>query len=80
MKKIINAFNFVVDTIKTLWEFFTGFLENLGMLLKYIGVVADMCYGLIASMPTWLQAFGTLTILVSVLYMILGRQTGGRKE
>lgn len=80
MKKIIEGINFIINTTKTVWDFFTGLLDNLSMLIKYIGIVANMCYSLIASMPSWLQAFGTLTILVSVLYMILGRQTGGSKE
>lgn len=80
MQAIIDAFNWIIDTIKTLMEFVTSFFSNLGMLAKYIGLVATMCYDLVATLPPWLQAFGTLTILVCVLYMILGRQTGGQKE
>lgn len=80
MRAIINAFDFLINTIRTLWDFFVSTLQNLLMLFKYLGVVADLSYSAIESMPTWLQTFGVLTIVVSILYMILGRDTGGSKQ
>lgn len=70
-------FDFIYDTITSVWNFFTGFLENTLMLIEYLGVVAQTCYNVIGTMPSWLQAFGTITIIVLILYMILGRNAGG---
>ena len=50
------------------------------MLVEYIGLASTTAYNLVASLPTWLQAFATATILVSILYLILGRETGGNSE
>ena len=64
----------------TIYGFFSGFIDNLVQLFKYIGLAATTAYNLVASLPPWLQAFGTATVLVSVLFMILGRTTGGSKS
>lgn len=79
MKAIKNAIETIINFFESIWDFITGIVDNTVMLLDYLGVVAELCYDTIASMPTWLQAFGTITILISVLYMILGRQ-GGKTE
>lgn len=80
MQFLIDFVDWIVNLCTTVYEFFTDFVENLLMLFEYLGLTAAMCYNLIAGLPAWIQAFGTLTILVSVLYMILGRETGGRKQ
>lgn len=80
MQFIIDFIDFIINTITTVWDFFMGIIENLIMLVKYLGIVAKLCYSTLATMPTWLQAFGTLTIVVSILFVILGRETGGSKE
>lgn len=80
MRGILNALDFILSTIKSVWDFFIGLVENLILLVKYIGkalVLAGQC---IAEMPTWLQVFATLTVSVSVLYLILGRQGGKSDE
>lgn len=79
MQGILNAFDFIISTIKSVWAFFIGIVENLILLVKYIGkalVLAGQC---VSEMPTWLQVFATVTISVSVLYLILGRE-GGKSD
>lgn len=79
MQGILNAFDFIISTIKSVWDFFVGIVENLILLVTYIGkalVLAGQC---VAQMPTWLQVFATVTISVSVLYLILGRD-GGKSD
>ena len=74
MQAIIDAFNFIIDTITSVWDFFMGLINNLIMLVEYLGIVSTICYSVIATMPSWMQAFGTITIVVLILYMILGRR------
>lgn len=75
---MLDFFEFIYNTISSVWEFFTSFLDNTLMLLSYLGVVTGICLNIIASMPAWLQTFGTITVMVLVLYMILGRNAGGK--
>ena len=80
MQYIIDFIGSLSDMLKSIWDFFLSTLDNLMMLFDYLGIVAQLCYDLIDSLPSWLKSFGLLTVLVSVLYMILGRPTGGSKE
>lgn len=73
MQAILDVFNSVLGV---LGDFFTSLFQ----FVKYIGTGATLAYNLVASLPTWLQAFGSATILISVLYLILGRETGGNKN
>lgn len=79
MNFIVDFFDFIVSTIRSFWDFFVGIVENLILLGKYIWHATSLAYQCIAQMPTWLQVFATLTISVSVLYLILGR-TGGKSD
>lgn len=80
MDSILNWFDWVSDVIESVFGWFTDFLENTMVLFKYLGQVTELTGGLIASLPGWLQIFGTITITVSVVYIILGRSSGGKKE
>lgn len=80
MEFITNFIDWIKNIIDSVVDFFTGFIENLVLLFKYIGIAANMAYDLIAGLPDWLQVFGTVTIVVSVIFMILGRETGGDKS
>lgn len=78
MKFIIDGFEFIINTINTIWDFFIGILEHLLMMFQYIGVVANLAYSLINGLPIWLKSFATITIFISVLYLIVGRESGGK--
>ena len=80
MSFITEFIDFFVGTISSVWNFFQSVIENFLLFFKYISAVLVMCFNLIAQMPVWLQVFGTITITVSILYLLLGRTTGGQKE
>lgn len=80
MGEVIDSLNWLIDVIDSVFDWFTDFLENLMKLFDYLGQAVELTGGLIAAMPTWLQVFGTITITVSVVYVILGRSTGGSKQ
>lgn len=80
MKAIIDFIDFLITTIETLWDFFIGLVTNIGTMIKYLGIALNICTSAVASMPGWIQAFGTLTITICVLFVILGRDTGGKKS
>lgn len=80
MQYIINFIDWITNTITSLWDLLVGLIENLILLVEYIGIAAELAFNIIGTLPDWLQAFGFITITVSILYMILGRNTGGTKE
>lgn len=66
--------------ISGVWNFFGGLIQNFIQFFEYIGTAAKLAYNLVNSLPTWLSAFGLATVLISVIFMILGRSTGGQKS
>lgn len=80
MEFITKFIDGLTGIIEAVWGFFSGLIDNFIMLFEYIGIASTTAYNLVASLPTWLQAFGTVTVLVSVIFMILGRETGGDKS
>lgn len=75
---LIDFFKWLGDLITSLFDFFLNLVSNLGMLVQYLGVAATLCYNFIATLPSWLQGFATITVVASVLFMILGRSGGGK--
>lgn len=79
MEFFTNFIDWFKNIIDSVFGFFSGLIDNTVLLFKYIGIAAELAYNLIAGLPDWLQVFGTVTIVVSVIFMILGRETGGDK-
>lgn len=77
---MFEFFDWIVNFLQNIWDFITDFFERTIMLLTYIRLAAQLALDLISAMPSWLQAFGAITLTVSIVYIILGRQTGGAKQ
>lgn len=74
---MFEFFDFIIDTINQVWEFFTNFLESLGLLVKYVGIVSSMCWNFILNFPSWLMPFAILGITIITLYLVMGKRAGG---
>lgn len=80
MAFITEFIDFFVSTITSIWNFVTGLIDSFILFFKYIGFALSTSVKLIYLMPSWLQVFGIITLTVSVLYLLVGRSTGGQKE
>lgn len=80
MDAILDWFDWIAGVVESVFNWFTDFLENLLNLFEYLGQAVELTGSLISSLPSWLQVFGTITITVSVVFVILGRSTGGSKQ
>lgn len=80
MQFITDFIDSISSMLQGVWDFFGGLINNIVMLGEYIGLASSTAYNLIASLPTWLQAIATATILIAILYMILGREAGGNSD
>lgn len=80
MKAIVDAIRNIVSIITTAWDFVAGIIENLISFIKYLGKASAMAGEMILYLPSWVQTFGTICVFVSVLYLIVGRSSGGKKS
>lgn len=62
---IVMAIKFLINLVLSIWE-----------LIKLLSATISNTTTLIATLPSWLIAVATATIGVSILYLIVGRETG----
>ena len=76
MQMIKNGLEFIVKFFKTLGNLIQNFFE-MNMKMTTIGIaVMQKTTQAILNMPSWLQYFAVLTLSVSLLYIIIGRNVG----
>lgn len=83
MKKIISAvkaiasgFNDLINFIQMIFKLVFDLLQQIVLLIRYILQANSIALSFIYSMPNWIKVFATITIAISVLYIILNRQGG----
>lgn len=79
MKKIISAVKGIFEILEILFSFIMSLIDNLAMLLRYLKQAINISFSFIFTLPTWLVVFAEITLAVSVIYKLLGRETGGNK-
>lgn len=67
----------ISNLINSIWSFLTGIFEKIVDFLKIIPQAISYVTGLIDGIPTVYKIFGIAMILVLVIYIILGRESGG---
>ncbi len=78
MGKIISAVKGLFEIVQLIFNLITGFLSNLVKLFYYLTKALSNALIFVGTLPSWLQIFGTITISISVMYIILGREGGSK--
>ena len=76
MSGILNAFSFLINTIKMLVGIVMDTFKTIGMVFKYLITIVNLAFNVIVTFPPWLKAFATITISISIAYFIIGRNVG----
>lgn len=76
MQFILDFIDFLINTISSVWSFFTGLIEDLILFVQYLGMAFTLAASCLFQLPTWLKIFATVTVGVSVMYLIVGRNAG----
>lgn len=76
MKGIIDAFTWLISTIKMLVGFVVSLIQSIIYLFQYLFSIMQIVQTFIATLPPWLIAFGQISLTVCVLYITLGRSAG----
>lgn len=77
MSKIISLFSGIYDLITTLFGFVEQFFESLLAILRNIPSTLSFLTGAIAGLPTFVTAFASITLAITIAYFIVNRNTGG---
>lgn len=80
MQFLIDFVDSISSMFQGVWDFLSHMFQSYITVYKYIGNGVKLAYNLISSLPVWLTAFGLATIGVSVVFVILGWSTGGKKS
>lgn len=80
MEFITQFIDSISSMLSAVWDFFSGLIDNFVQFFSYLEVAAKLAYNIVASLPPWLSAFALPTLLISIVFIILGRQTGGSKN
>lgn len=76
MKGIIDGITWLISTIKMLIDFVFNAISSLISLFTYLGTIVNIVTTTLLTLPDWLIAFGSISLSICVLYIVLGRQGG----
>lgn len=76
MKGIINGFSFIINLFKSIVDMFMYIIKSIITMFRIIGGIINIIFELMNTLPYWLTAFISVTLMVSVLYIIVGRNPG----
>lgn len=74
---IKNFFLWIYNLIVDIIGFITSLVTGLINVLKSIPQILTFITSSIGFLPSVLSVFATLTITISIIYLIVGRQSGG---
>lgn len=73
---IVSGLKNIIKFIKFFIRIINQLLNNTTRVIKYVLAIVPKIYAYILTMPAFLQIFATITIGVSVAYLLLGREHG----
>lgn len=72
-----NIGEWISSVVEPLFTFFKSVIHGLGMLLKSFPMLFRLSSDAISYVPSLFAVFISLTVIVLVVYVILGRNAGG---
>ena len=77
LETLEHAFDKVSDFFNTVIDFISSIVGGFINLFKTLPLVKSFAASSISSLPSFLLAFASITVVISIIYLIVGRQTGG---
>lgn len=76
MKAIIEGIQSIADMLVNVFEFIITIILNTRTALMGLVKASTESMELINGLPTFIQSFATITIIVSIIYLLLGWSAG----
>lgn len=73
MQKILDAFQYLFELLSIALDFMTTFMDSFQDFLKMIPSCLEMLISVIAYLPPELMVFATLSVSISVIFLVVGR-------
>lgn len=77
LESISNGLNWFIDIFQSLWSFIESLFRGIADMLKALPSAITFLTSSVGNLPPALAVFATLTITISVVYLIANRETGG---
>lgn len=72
-----NFFDWFVDLFTSLADFVVSFVSGILRLLKLIPTAVSFLTDYVSALPPLLTTFAGVTVTVTVIFLIVGRDSGG---
>lgn len=86
MKGIVSGIQGIIDIFISIWDaiklcitFLINLVKGLFQMLTILKTTITNSMNFTLTLPSWLIAFASATIAVSILYIIVGRESGKSK-
>lgn len=77
LESIQNFFSWFVGIFESIFTFIESLLRGIGDMLKALPSAITFLTSGVGNLPPVVAVFATLTITISVVYLIANRETGG---
>lgn len=77
LESLVNFFEWIQNIVLSLWTFLESLFRGIGDMLKALPAAITFLTSGIGNLPPTVTVFATLTITISVVYLIANRETGG---
>lgn len=74
---IQNISQWFIDIFNSVWTFIESLIKGIADLFSVIPQAVTYLTSALGYLPSTLVVFATLSITISVIYLIVGRNTGG---
>ena len=76
MESITDAIENLIEFIELLWDFIGNIISGITVAFDILGRIVTLAIEFILTTPSYIQAFMLVTITISVVYFVIGRETG----
>lgn len=80
MKALVSGFKWIINFFKTVWSFVGNILKGIVVAFQILGRIVTLAMQTILTLPPWIQGFLIITITITIVYFIVGRQAGKSDE
>lgn len=76
MIKAIKGIKEILNFIRTFFSIVMKIFKTIGQTFNYLISIGQTIISILATFPAWLQAFGMITLTISIAYFMIGREAG----
>lgn len=76
MSAVINGFSWLINFFKTIIDFLMFAIKSIITMFEILISIVDIVFGLLHTLPYWLVSFVSITLMISIIYIVVGRQAG----